>query len=410
MKAAQSVEYLKMPLQQVDMGGYTLIENASLATRNTLRVAAKASLLAEIRDATKLPELLEFPAIRNRPLLVLGEGSNVLFTGDFDGTVLVMATRGVHVEMLATSGVDVEMLATSGVDVETLVTSGVDVETLATSGVHIETLATGGVQVESDGDSARIAVAAGERWDDFVRWTLGQGYAGMENLILIPGTVGAAPIQNIGAYGCEVAEFVESVEAWDTREHRVVTLDHATCAFAYRDSLFKREPGRYIVTAVRFVLPRQRELRTDYAGIREELQRMGIDKPAPFHVAEAVVHLRTKKLPDPDVIGNAGSFFKNPIVDGALAAALVRDHAGLVVWPMADGRSKLSAAWMIEQAGFKGLREGDAGISNRHALVLVNHGKATGPQLWMLAQKVMHGVREKFGVQLEPEPIVIGSA
>jgi UDP-N-acetylmuramate dehydrogenase len=351
---------MNMPMQRVDMGGYTLIENASLATRNTLRVAAKASLLAEIRDATKLPELLDFPAIRNRPLLVLGEGSNVLFTGDFDGTVLVMATRG--------------------------------------------------VQVESDGDTARIAVAAGERWDDFVRWTLGQGYAGMENLILIPGTVGAAPIQNIGAYGCEVAEFVESVEAWDTREHRVVTVDHATCAFAYRDSLFKREPGRYIVTAVRFVLPRQRALRTDYAGIAEELQRMGVDKPAPFHVAEAVVHLRTKKLPDPAVIGNAGSFFKNPVVDRALAESLARAHSGLVAWPAGEGHCKISAAWLIEQAGFKGLREGDAGISNRHALVLVNHGKASGKQLWALAQKVMHGVHEKFGVQLEPEPLVIGSA
>jgi UDP-N-acetylmuramate dehydrogenase len=181
-----------------------------------------------------LPELLNFPAIRNDRLLVLGEGSNVLFTGDFDGTVLAMETRGVHVEMLATSG----------------------------------------VQVESDGDSARIAVAAGERWDDFVRWTLGQGYAGLENLILIPGTVGAAPIQNIGAYGCEVAEFIESVEAWDIRERRVVMLDHGTCAFAYRDSLFKHEPGRYIVTAVRFVLPRSRPLRTDYAGINEQLARM----------------------------------------------------------------------------------------------------------------------------------------
>jgi UDP-N-acetylmuramate dehydrogenase len=365
--AIRPAEQLNMPLQRVDMGGYTLIENASLATRNTLRVAAKARLLAEIHDATKLPELLAFPAIRNRPLLVLGEGSNVLFTGDFDGTVLVMATRGVHVEPLAPRG----------------------------------------VQVESDGDTARIAVAAGERWDDFVRWTLGQGYAGMENLILIPGTVGAAPIQNIGAYGCEVAEFVESVEAWDTREHRVVMLDHATCAFGYRDSLFKREPGRYIVTAVRFVLPRQRELRTDYAGIQDELRRMGVDRPAPFHVAEAVVHLRTKKLPDPDVIGNAGSFFKNPIVDAATAEALKRNHSELPAWPQPDGRCKLSAAWLIEAAGFKGMREGDAGISNRHALVLVNHGNATGPQLWALAQKVMHGVREKFGIQLEPEPVVI---
>jgi UDP-N-acetylmuramate dehydrogenase len=346
-----------MPVEQVDMGGYTLIENASLATRNTLRVDARATLLAEIRDAAKLPELLDFPAIHNSRLLVLGEGSNMLFTGNFDGTVLAMATRG--------------------------------------------------VQVESDGDSARIAVAAGERWDDFVRWSLGQGYAGLENLILIPGTVGAAPIQNIGAYGCEVAEFVESVEAWDTRERRVATLDHATCAFAYRDSLFKHEPGRYIVTAVRFVLPRNRPLRTDYAGIDEQLARMGVDKPAPFHVAEAVVHLRTKKLPDPAVIGNAGSFFKNPIVDVALAEVLKREHPELAFWPQPDGHCKLSAAWLIEAAGFKGVREGDAGISNRHALVLVNHGKASGSQLWALAQRVMHGVREKFGVQLEPEPVVI---
>ena len=345
--------------ERTDMGGYTLVENASLANRNTLRVDARATLLAEIRDASKLPELLDFPAVRHGRLLVLGEGSNVLFTGDFDGTVLAMETRG--------------------------------------------------VQVESDGDSARIAVAAGERWDDFVRWTLGQGYAGLENLILIPGTVGAAPIQNIGAYGCEVAEFVESVEAWDTRERRVVMLDHASCAFAYRDSLFKHEPGRYIVTAVRFVLPRSRPLRTDYAGINEQLARMGVDKPAPFHVAEAVVHLRTKKLPDPSVIGNAGSFFKNPIVDTALADLLKREHPELPAWPQPDSHCKLSAAWMIEAAGFKGLREGDAGISNRHALVLVNHGHATGPQLWALAQGVMHGVREKFGVQLEPEPVVIGS-
>ena len=348
-----------MAVERVDMGGYTLTEQASLATLNTLRVPARAHLLADIRDAAKLPELLNFPAVRQGRLLVLGEGSNVLFTDDFNGTVLLMSTRG--------------------------------------------------VQVESDGESARIAVAAGERWDDFVRWTLGQGYAGLENLILIPGTVGAAPIQNIGAYGCEVAEFVESVEAWDLRERCVVTLDHVTCAFAYRDSLFKHEPGRYIVTAVRFVLPRSRPLRTDYAGIAEELQRMAVDNPAPFHVAEAVVRLRTRKLPDPSVIGNAGSFFKNPIVDAALADALKLEHPELPAWPQADGRSKISAAWMIEAAGFKGLREGDAGISNRHALVLVNHAEATGPQLWALAQKVVHGVHEKFGVQLEPEPVVVGA-
>jgi len=346
-----------MAVERIDMGGYTLIENAPLGTRNTLRVNARARLLAEISDASKLPELLAFPAVRQGKLLVLGEGSNMLFTGDFDGTVLAMATRG--------------------------------------------------VQVEQDGDIARIAVAAGERWDDFVRWTLGQGFAGLENLILIPGTVGAAPIQNIGAYGTEVAEFIESVEAWDTQEQRVAILDRDACSFAYRDSVFKRQPGRYIVTAVRFALPRSRELRLDYAGIREELARMGVDKPAPFHVAEAVVHLRTKKLPDPAVIGNAGSFFKNPIVDAALGEAIKREHPELVSWVGADGRWKLSAAWLIEQSGFKGERDGDAGISNRHALVLVNHGRASGGELWSFARKVIEGVREKFGVVLEPEPVVV---
>jgi UDP-N-acetylmuramate dehydrogenase len=160
---------------------------------------------------------------------------------------------------------------------------------------------------------------------------------------------------------------------------------------------------------VRFVLPRSRPLRTDYAGIAEELARMGVDKPAPFHVAEAVVHLRTRKLPDPAVIGNAGSFFKNPIVDAALADALKHGHPDLAVWPQPDGRCKVSAAWMIEAAGLKGVREGDAGMSNRHALVLVNHGQATGPQLWALAQRVIAEVEAKFGVRLEPEPVVIGA-
>ena len=353
-----SPESYALPAQRTDMGGYTLVENAPLVHRNTLRVAARAQLLVEVRDASKLPEILAFPAIKNGPLQVLGEGSNVLFAGDYSGTVLIMANQG--------------------------------------------------VQVETDGAVSRIAVAAGERWDDLVRWTLGQGLAGMENLILIPGTVGASPIQNIGAYGTEVAEFVESVEAWDTRTGDVVTLDHRACAFAYRDSVFKRKLGRYIITAVRFALPRQRELKLDYAGIGEQLERMGIAKPTPFHVAEAVVHLRTRKLPDPAVIGNAGSFFKNPIVEAARGEALKREHPELAAWPTHDGRWKLSAAWLIEAAGFKGVREGDAGMSNRHALVLVNHGQATGQELWAFAQRVINAVQEKFGVRLEPEPMVIG--
>ena len=349
-----------MPRRATDMGGYSIDENASLAHRNTLRVAARAKWLVELTDASKLPEVLELPAIRSGSLLVLGEGSNVLFTKDFDGTVLVMANRG--------------------------------------------------VQADDDGDRAHIAVAAGERWDDFVRWSLAQGYAGLENLVLIPGSVGAAPMQNIGAYGVEVAQAIESVEAWDRLAGQVVTLAPQQCDFAYRDSIFKRAPDHYVITAVRFALPHEAQLQLDYAGIGEELQRMGIARPTPFHVAEAVVRLRTRKLPDPAVIGNAGSFFKNPLVDAPTAARLLADHPQLPHWATNDDTLKLSAGWMIEACGFKGLREGDAGISNRHALVLVNHGQASGAQLWALAQRVMDGVHQRFGVRLEPEPRVIGNA
>lgn len=333
---------------------YTLTNDASLAAHNTLRVSARARQLAILRDAGALEEVLQQ---LDTPPLVLGEGSNVLFAGDGERSVLVMATRG--------------------------------------------------VEVEADDNGARIAVAAGEHWDDFVRWSLGQGYAGLENLILIPGTVGAAPIQNIGAYGAEVAEFVESVEAWDTRQARVVILDRDACRFGYRDSLFKHECDRYIVTAVRFHLPRQYPLKLDYAGLRQEIARMGMSRPTPYLVAEAVRTLRTRKLPDPAVIGNAGSFFKNPVVPAPQAAALKQAHPDMTQWPVDAEHVKLSAAWLIDDAGFKGLREGDAGISNRHALVLVNHGHASGTDLWAVATKVIDGVRSRFDVTLEPEPRVI---
>jgi len=341
----------------VDMGGFTLTSHATLGNRNTLRVDARAHLLAEVRDPLKIPEILAFPAVKAGKVLVLGEGSNMLITGDFDGTVLAMANAG--------------------------------------------------VETFQRDDRVLIRVAAGERWDDFVRWSLGQGYAGLENLILIPGTVGAAPIQNIGAYGVEVAEFIDTVEAYDTHAGEFVVLDKAACAFSYRDSSFKQQAGRWIVVAVTFALPRERPLSLDYAGIREEVEKMGITRPTPYHVAEAVVRLRSRKLPDPAVIGNAGSFFKNPVVSQAQADALALAHPGLPVWPHAGGTAKISAGWLIETAGFKGERDGDAGMSNRHALVLVNHGKATGPQLWAFAQKVIAGVQAKFGVTLEPEPVLV---
>jgi UDP-N-acetylmuramate dehydrogenase len=217
-------------------------------------------------------------------------------------------------------------------------------------------------------------------------------------------------MQNIGAYGVEAGEFIEAVEAFDMHERRFVRFDDARCEFGYRDSVFKRHPDRWLITAVTFHLPRAWTPRIEYAGVRDELRRIGIERPAPIHVADAVADLRTRKLPDPKLIGNAGSFFKNPLVPATQAAQLCMEHPQLPSWPAPDGTTKLSAAWLIEASGYKGMREGDAGISNRHALVLVNHGHATGAQLWALAQRVREGVHARFGVMLEPEPRIIGAA
>ena len=338
--------------------GYSILEDASLAGRNTLRVEARAELLVDVRDAAALAEVLAFPLLRAAPLLVLGEGSNLLLTGDVAGAVLTLSTRGIRV-------------------------------------------------LAEDADAVILRAEAGESWNDLVHWCLGRGLGGLENLVLIPGTVGAAPIQNIGAYGVELGEFVHRVHAWDRQGGGSVQLSAADCAFAYRDSRFKQQPQRYIVTALELRLVRNAPLRLDYAGIRQELAAMQVETPGAALVAEAVSRLRRRKLPDPAVIGNAGSFFKNPLVDADQAAALKAAYPDLPLWPAAGGNSKLSAAWLIERSGYKGFRAGDAGIAEQHALVLVNHGRASGAQLWALAQTVRAGVAERFGVQLEAEPRVV---
>jgi len=340
--------------------GYTLVADASLEGRNSFRVPAVANLLADVRDPAALAHLFALPALNALPLLVLGEGSNILFAGDWPGVVLGVATRGIDI-------------------------------------------------IGTPAGATRVRVAAGENWNDFVHWSLGHGLVGLENLVLIPGTVGAAPIQNIGAYGVEVGEFIHAVEAWDRPAGRLVRIDNAGCAFAYRDSLFKQAPDRYIVTAVEFDLPHQREPRADYAGVAEELAALGVERVTSAAVAEAVARLRTRKLPNPALIGNAGSFFKNPLVADADAERLLRAHAGLPHWPAGQGLRKLSAAWLIEQAGFKGYREGDAGISERHALVLVNHGRARGSELLRVARHVARGVHAAFGVKLQAEPRIVGA-
>jgi len=343
------------------MTGYILRDNAPLEARNTFKVAATAAMLADVRRPDALAELFAFPYLKNHPILLLGEGSNLLFAGDFDGVVVSLPFPGIRV-------------------------------------------------VEDRGDEgARVRVEAGERWDDLVRWSVGRGFCGLENLALIPGSVGAAPIQNIGAYGVEVGEFIVEVEAFDRDAGALVRIPRQACAFGYRDSVFKRSPERWAITAVEFLLPRKRPLQLDYAGVREELAKMGADSPRPPHVAEAISRIRTRKLPNPALIGNAGSFFKNPMLATAQAEALRAAFPALPVFGAEAGQSKLSAAWLIEHCGWKGFRDGDAGVSEQHALVLVNHGRASGAQILDLARRIAASVRDRFGVELEPEPRIIGA-
>ena len=343
-------------------GAYRIVENARLDARNTFGVQATAPMLVEVADAAALPELFGYAMLRDGPVLVLGGGSNLLFAGDPPGAALSLTAQRIEI-------------------------------------------------IEDTGGSAIVRADAGVVWHDFVLWTLGHGLCGLENLALIPGTVGAAPIQNIGAYGVEVREHIHAVDAFDRRSGDFVRFSAADCAFAYRDSLFKRDPERHIVTAVEFALSRTPALKLDYAGIGEELQAMGIDAaPRASQVAEAVIRIRQRKLPNPAVLGNAGSFFKNPIVPLAQAEALLAGHASMPVFRgSSEDTRKLSAAWLIDQSGWKGHRDGDAGVAASHALVLVNHGDATGAQLLDLARRIAASVRERFGVDIEPEPRIIGA-
>lgn len=339
---------------------YTLVEHAPLAPLNTLRVRATARWLATLNSAAVLPKLLDLPAAHG-PVMLLGEGSNVLFADDFPGLVLRPAFASTRL-------------------------------------------------LGDDGATAVVRAEAGVGWDALVDWTLTRGLAGLENLALIPGLVGAAPIQNIGAYGVEVAETIAVVEAWDRETGRLVRLDRTDCAFGYRDSMFKRAPDRWIVLAVEFRLSRDGSTRLGYAGVREELDAMGVAAVTPAQVAGAVRRLRRRKLPDPAVIGNAGSFFKNPVVPAEVADRLRHGHGGLPVYPAGPGKAKLSAAWLIERCGWRGVREGDAGIAAQHALVLVNHGRASGADLLALARRVAGSIEERFGVRLEPEPRIVGAS
>lgn len=333
-------------------------EKISLKPFNTFGIDAQARLFAEAHDDDDVRTSLRLAKERQLPLLVIGGGSNLLLTGDVEALVLRMAGRGIRV-------------------------------------------------LHDRDEQVIIEAEAGEPWHPFVVRTLGMGLAGLENLSLIPGTVGAAPVQNIGAYGVELKDRFAGLTALDRQTGELREFAPQNCAFGYRDSLFKREGGRWLILRVRFSLQRTARLHLEYGPVRQMLLEQGIQSPTPADVSRVICAIRQEKLPDPAVLGNAGSFFKNPVVDAEQASRLRGDYPDLVTYPQADGRFKLAAGWLIERAGWKGYRDGDAGVHGLQALVLVNYGRASGRQVLKLAESIRADIRERFGVWLEIEPNVI---
>ncbi len=329
-----------------------------LAPLNTLALPGKAAGYARITAVEQLHD----PALARSPRFVLGGGSNLVLTGDYDGLVLHMAIPGRRL-------------------------------------------------AGEDADAWYVEAGAGENWHDFVEWTLAMGWPGLENLTLIPGTVGAAPIQNIGAYGLEVAERFHRLTAYDFATGCLVAFPREDCRFAYRDSIFKQEgwhlSGRFAIVGVTFRLPRAWTANIRYGDVAAELASRGIATPRPGDVAESIAAIRRRKLPDPAAIPNAGSFFHNPVVDAATAEDLARRHPGLPCYRQPDGRVKLAAGWLIEQAGWKGKALGPVAMYEKQALVLVNRGGATGADVRAAMAAVQGDVLARFGVRLEPEPVFL---
>ncbi len=336
-----------------------LRHDQSLQDLNTFGLAARAKAYVRIRSVEDLLVVRADPVLAAMPRLVLGGGSNLLLTRDVDGLVLHMAATGI---------------AFSG----------------------------------EDAHYRYVTAQAGENWHAFVLWTLAHDCPGLENLSLIPGTVGASPIQNIGAYGSELAECFDSLTAFDFLTGEILTLDAAACRFGYRDSVFKHGlKDRAVICSVRFRLPKAWQPDLRYAELAADIAAQGLQSPTPRQVSDAVIAIRRRKLPDPAQIGNAGSFFKNPVVSAGKRAELLATYPDLVSYPQADGSYKLAAGWMIDQCGWKGKSLGNAGVHERQALVLVNRGDATGAELLALANRIRADVNARFGVDLSPEPVIV---
>jgi len=334
-------------------------QRASLRALNSFGLPAVAEHLVRVRSAADVRRLVDDPVWGRAPKFILGGGTNVVFTRDVAALVVKVEIPGRRV-------------------------------------------------LHQDAQACIVEAGAGESWPDFVAWTIAQGLPGLENLALIPGTVGAAPVQNIGAYGVELQDRFESLDAVDLVTGRSVTLGREACRFGYRDSVFKQHlAGKSLITRVRLRLPRPWQPTLGYLDLERKVAETGITAPDARTVFDWVCAIRRAKLPDPAVIGNAGSFFKNPVVSAEQCRDIIGRDPGVVHYPLPDGNIKLAAGWLIDACGWKGKSVGDAAVYERQALVLVNRGAATGGEVVTLARAIQESVYGRFGIRLEPEPVVV---
>jgi UDP-N-acetylmuramate dehydrogenase len=334
-------------------------QNISLKQLNTFGMEAKAKEFVDVHSREELEVLCSNFNLIDRKVLVLGGGSNMLLTKDVEGMVIKISIKGIEV-------------------------------------------------VQEDSDFVWVKAMAGEVWHEFVLWTIEKGYGGLENLSLIPGCVGASPMQNIGAYGVEIKNTFDSLEAITIDGGVFTTFNHTECKFGYRESIFKQEAkGKYIIASVTFKLSKNPTFNTTYGAIQQTLQKYGIEHPSVKSISDAVIEIRSSKLPNPKVLGNAGSFFKNPEIPTAQFEALKKQYPEMVGYPTTLGYTKVAAGWMIEQCGWKGKVVGHAGSHKDQALVLVNYGGATGSEIWQLAMDIQASVNQKFGITISPEVNVI---
>ncbi|MCX6326655.1 MAG: UDP-N-acetylmuramate dehydrogenase [Bacteroidia bacterium] len=336
-----------------------IYKNISLKKFNTFGLDCMADCMIRIRNEKEAISLFRGEISWKKPFLIIGGGSNILFTSDFKGTILYPEIGGIKVEV-------------------------------------------------KDQEYVIISAGAGVNWDKLVEWTVNKGYGGLENLSLIPGLVGATPVQNIGAYGVEVKDTIEKVIAVSIDDGAITEFSKNDCRFGYRNSTFKSEnKGKYLVIRVYFKLTISPLLNLNYGSLKEEVTKLG--SVTLKNARQAVINIRRSKLPDPEIIGNAGSFFKNPVVSSSAAESLNNRYPQMPSYKDQSGGTKLAAGWLIDQCGWKGKRVGDAGVHDKQALVLVNYGKATGKEIYNLSEKIIKSVQEKFGIDLEREVEVVGT-